>query len=96
VNIFIVILPIQQEAFMTTATTTRRSARANSNLGGLAPDPVPLAMQQGEEVLVLMPVTVIQHCRDGRILVRGGGVSKFAEPHELLRYSDIVRGKAFR
>jgi hypothetical protein len=79
---------------MGTTATTRRPARANNNLGGLAPDPVPLAMQPGEEVL--MPVTVIQRCHNGTILVRGGGVSKFAEPHELIRYSDIVRGKAFR
>lgn len=62
----------------------------------LTPDPVPLALQPGDEVLVLMPVTVVQRCRDGTILVRGSCVNKFAEPHELLRYSDVAHLKGGR
>jgi hypothetical protein len=71
-------------------------ATAASRRKALEPDPIPLAMQPGDEVLVLMPVTVVQRMRDGSILVRGSGVNKFARPEELLRHSDIIRGRIAR
>ena len=79
----------------TTQATAKPRARptpraANPKQQPLA-DNVPLAMQQGDEVYLILPVTVRQRCRDGSIQVIGSGLTRFAEPHELLRATDVAR-----
>lgn len=73
---------------MTTTATRRKPA--------LTPDPVPLAMQQGDEVYLILPVTVRQRMRDGSVHVVGSGLARFAQPHELLRLDQVVGLKGAR
>jgi hypothetical protein len=74
---------------MTTQTATRRAK-------ALTPDPVPLAMQQGDEVYLILPVTVRQRLRDGSVHVIGSGLTRFAQPSELLRRDQVIGLKAGR
>jgi len=74
---------IKSELLMAKSATVSRKS--------LVPDPVPLAMQAGDEVILLLPVTVRQRMRDGAVHVIGSGVSRWCEPHELRRRHELQR-----
>lgn len=56
----------------------------------LIPEPVPPALQAGDQVFVLLPVTIRQRVPGGFHVI-GSGLARDVEPHQIYRSTDLRR-----